>query len=137
MPILYALRSHLSRQSRNKHQISYLLEILFWARLGHRVLSLCRLGMIGFYSTQWSMECVITDLFQMSMNNLINFIKIKTIIIYSCEIFILREKNIKMKALVPVILMASVIDADQIPVKMIFKSKPRSVFTSEPRIHGP
>ena len=41
-----------------------------------------------------------------------------------------------MKALVPVILMASVIDADQIPVKMIFKSKPRSVFMSEPRIHG-
>ena len=36
-----------------------------------------------------------------------------------------------MKALVPVILMASVIDADQIPVKMIFKSKPRSVFMSE------
>lgn len=24
----------------------------------------------------------------------------------------------------------------QIPVKMIFKSKPRSVFMSEPRIHG-
>ena len=36
-----------------------------------------------------------------------------------------------MKALVPVILMATVINADQIPVKMIFKSKPRSVFMFE------
>ena len=61
------------------------------------------------------------------MNNLIIFIQNQ---IHTYEIFILREKKNKMKVLVPFLLMASQVDANQVPVKMIFKSQPRWVLKS-------